>query len=203
MDSRNLSKKTTFSFLVVALTVLKTNFWSYVSPSHLFFQFIFENHSRFRRKEQDISERPRTSIFHLALAFAFALTRFTRKKSRRKRKRKRKEMKKFPFLASALVLAFAFAFASLVWTSLYTYFVYVNLDLKSCFLLIAVRSAYSTYHTLHSNTGVTGVKNSKLKTLSWFPCWSILCTRKKSLQELFLVNVTTTRRYMNWKYPWL
>ena len=94
-------KKTTFSFLVAALTVLKTNFWSYVSPSHLFFQFIFENHSHFCRKEQDISECSRMSIFHLA----FVLIRFTRKKC----KRKREEMKNFPFLASALVFAFAFA----------------------------------------------------------------------------------------------
>ena len=51
----------------------------------------------------------------------------------------------------------------------YTYFVYVNLDLKLCFALMEVRSVYGTYHTLHSNTGVTGVKNSKLKTLSLFP----------------------------------
>jgi len=41
----------------------------------------------------------------------------------------------------------------------YTYFECVNLDLKSCFLLIAVRSAYGTYHALHSNTGVILVKN--------------------------------------------
>jgi len=103
MGSRNLSKKTTLSFLVAALIVWKTNFGSYVSPTHLFFQFIFENHSRFCRKEENISKRSRTSIFHLALVFASI--RFTRKKC----KRKRKEMKNFPFLASALVLAFAIA----------------------------------------------------------------------------------------------
>lgn len=139
MGSRNLSKKTTFSFLVAALTVLKTNFWSYVSPSHLFFQFIFENHSRFCRKEQDISERSRTSIFQLALTIALRWSGSHVRNANSSANASARKWKIFHFLRRrlclrlrlrlgsshvyllvlALALALAFAFASLVWTSLY------------------------------------------------------------------------------------